>query len=300
MSSPQDYETPIQQRTVSPALQGGQTNNKKDTHVYQILERTENTSEYASVTTSGTRVNGASLKTDISTMQKLSMTPPQGYTGIINNSTTAYKETKNGNVDWRVALCVIVFALLVLLAIGLGGSALAIALTSNKGNNCTCMVTEGQVTSTFSSVEDRLDHDRDAFEELSLKVTQLAENTSMLLLSVSPTEMTTSRNNSFLQCTRRIEAECTGITQPRPRPGQSRIFLTPYVREEKQGSVAVNFQCIRFESEEQTEVPSPFVAALDVNNGQVRCLFYVLEIPSHPQTESTKCALRVTRCTLGV
>lgn len=208
---------------------------------------------------------------------------------------------RNRIVHCRGALCVLITALSVLLAIALAVTALTMVfLASNTGYGCNCTFEGSQITNRLAFIEHRLnltdkglEQSLDAFEMLSVHVTELAENTSTLLSPVSGTEMSSipppSVNVTDLlhNCTSRIEAQCTVL------PSQGKC-QTPCTSEEMPGFVAVNFLCIRLESDEQ----NPLIGVLDVTGGEALCLCYVQQFDGQRRTHAVDCALRVTRCSV--
>lgn len=73
--------------------------------------------------------------------------------------------------------------------------------------------------------------------------------------------------------------------------------------------MAINFQCLRQESDEQNpqiggqesdDEQNPLVGMLDMAGGEASCQCYVLELSGSQRTRAVGCALQVTRCSITV
>lgn len=195
-------------------------------------------------------------------------------------------------------LCSLIYALPLFLSIGLASAALVVVLLSTQGCNCTPTVESLNTLSTFRDRLDKtsreLEQSRQETRMLATLVAELSENTSTLLaplvaaadesMGLPTTNITRVPHN----CTTRVETQC------RVQPGQ-RECQTPCVHETEPGTVTVNLQCIRLESEE----PNPLIGMLDVTGGEALCLCYVVQVNDNgPQTHPVDCALRATRCSV--
>ncbi len=97
-------------------------------------------------------------------------------------------------------------------------------------------------------------------------------------------DISPSVNNVF-NCSTSVEASCTVEASV----GQC---LTPRVAVTHNNSVLMSSDCVRTDSNE----PNPLVGVLDVTDGLLECLCYVIEINDIPTSNPTQCSLVVTRC----
>ncbi len=216
------------------------------------------------------------------------------------------------------ALCFAICTIAFFLAIGLSGASLTIVLLSSTASPsspppqqpCSCLPSQQQdnpqLTTSLLAIERRLNQTNEAIEQgklnvrtLTRLVTEISENTSMLLLAAAVTdppttaEMTTAmppRNVTGVlhNCTTSVEANCTV-------PLMLGVCTTECVSEFKDNTVAINYQCIRLESLEQ----NPLIGILDVAGGDAFCFCYVVEVQGRRRTHLVDCGLRVTRCALA-
>ena len=237
---------------------------------------------------------------------------------------TSWKADKKSFITYhRVFFCTI-YTVTLFVSIGLASAALFMVALQNDTTrqSCNCMQNT-ETLNMLDTFQDQLDQTSRALERsqretrvLAAAVAELSENTSVLLApattvartvvptvvpTVDPTVDTTAPPSTDAtpppstnitrvphNCTTKEEATC------RITPGQ-RECQTPCVPEIQQGSLAINFQCIRLESEE----PNPLIGLLDVTNGEAICLCYLVDINDNgPSTHTVDCVLRVTRCAL--
>lgn len=238
----------------------------------------------------------------IPAQQNIYFTPGEPPTATATKDEATEKGEKGGTPRCcGKAFAIVVCAFLLLLAIGTGGTALAMELYTWDGNDmptCGCAVsaqseeTAGealrQVEGTLNQTRVELEQSVRELDNLSLRVAELSENVQNLTsLSLAPPPPGPGIGHLLQNCTTRTEAACTVD----PEVGKCQ---TPCTNETQPGSVALNFQCLRLESPEQ----NPLIGVLDVTNGLALCLCYVLEFDGLPRSSPVKCVLKVTRCSL--
>jgi hypothetical protein len=229
-----------------------------------------------------------------------SMDIPQKKSDAISTQTN--RKTENEGRAYQKILCCAICMLSFFISIGLASATLAVVLLprSNTPQSCNCtqnIETQnmlGNFQARLDQTSRELEDSRQETIKLASLVTELSFNTSALLAPlIAPTVETidapgTNITNILHNCTTTVESQCLIL------PGQKQC-VTDCAPEREAGSVAINFQCTRL----QTEEPNPLIATLDVKDGEAVCLCYVAQINNiGQQSHPVECALRVTRCTL--
>lgn len=237
--------------------------------------------------------NKAYTATNTFTMQEV---PPEAHFYSVPGDAEEKEISETGEQSSTACCCkfliVLIYTLLLILAIGVGGTALTMVLyNSHFAQPCDCQQTLNtpQITDTLTLIELRLNQTGRELAQSQNQVQMLSTRLAEFSNNITNAPVLPSQNISNVpyNCTTSIEAQCTVD----PALG---ACVTPCTDENRPGSVAISFQCLRLESDEF----NPLVGVLDVTNGLALCICYVIEVEGTSRTHPVECVLKVTRCPL--